>query len=257
MGARGLFLVESAAPMSPTRSTSRPSSRLSLLVALALSTACGARPATAPAAGAPEDAGITLTHSDAGFDDLYYSFWADGRGPVRFQLLEGGRYAARWSNVGNWVGGKGWAVGGRKTVRYSASFDASGVAYLALYGWSTDPLVEYYVVEDWAGGRPAGTYQGTVSSDGATYDIYRTRRTDSPSIRGTASFDQYWSVQRSRRTAGTITAGNHFDAWARAGMKLGAHGYMILATEGYHGSGRVEVEVGEVPAAARGSGGKP
>lgn len=220
---------------------------LAVLLALAAAAACSAGAAAGPATGAPEDAGFTITHSDTGLDDLYYSFWTDGRGSVRFQLLEGGRYAARWRNVGNWVGGKGWAAGGRKTVRYTASYDASGLSYLALYGWTVDPLVEYYIVEDWAGGRPGGTYQGTVTADGGTYDIYRTRRTDAPSIRGTASFDQYWSVRRSPRNGGIITTGDHFDAWARAGLKLGTHGYMILATEGYHGSGRVAVEVEEVP----------
>jgi endo-1,4-beta-xylanase len=186
------------------------------------------------------------TGTQGGF---FYSFWKD-TGSACMTLGSGGNYDVSWNlGSGNLVVGKGWSTGSSsRRVGYNAGiWQPSGNAYLTLYGWTRNPLIEYYVVDSWGTFRPpGGTPLGSVNSDGGTYDLYRAQRFNAPSIDGTRTFYQYWSVRRTKRATGsnqTITFANHVNAWRNLGLNLGSHAYQIMATEGFQSSGRSNLTV--------------
>ncbi|KAF9530414.1 glycoside hydrolase family 11 protein [Crepidotus variabilis] len=183
----------------------------------------------------------------------YYSWWTDGAAQATYTNGGGGQYTLSWSgNNGNLVGGKGWNPGSSsRTISYSGTYQPNGNSYLSVYGWTRNPLIEYYIVESYGSYNPssAAAKKGSVTCDGATYDILQTTRVNQPSIDGTQTFQQFWSVRNPKKApggsiSGTVTTSCHFNAWKGVGMNLGSsHNYQIVATEGYQSSGTATINV--------------
>ncbi|KAL1597758.1 NAD(P)H-dependent D-xylose reductase (XR) [Paraconiothyrium brasiliense] len=195
---------------------------------------------------APSDLAQRSTPSSTGTNNgYYYSFWTDGGADVTYTNGAAGSYSVKWGTGGNFVGGKGWATGSARNIKYSGTYSPNGNSYLAIYGWTTNPLIEYYIVENFGTYDPssAATQKGSVTADGSSYKIATTTRTNAPSIQGTATFQQYWSVRNSKRSSGTVTTKTHFDAWAKLGLKLGTYNYQIVAVEGYYSTGSASITV--------------
>ncbi|KAM0445244.1 hypothetical protein ACHAPV_006815 [Trichoderma viride] len=153
-------------------------------------------------------------------------------------------FAVNWSNPQDFVVGVGWQPGGSGPIKFSGNFGVgSGVGLLSVYGWSTNPLVEYYIMEDNVGYPSQGTVKGSVTSDGSSYTIWENTRVNEPSIQGTATFNQYISIRNSKRSSGTVTVANHFNAWKSLGMNLGTLNYQVVAVEGWGGQGGVQQTV--------------
>ncbi len=91
--------------------------------------------------------------------------------------------------------------------------------YTGLYGWfgkpGTPESIELYINENWVGNPSINTNdlvkKGTITVDGATYDIYTRPRNGK-------KFAQWWSNRTSPRTKGTISYAKHFQAWRKLGL---------------------------------------
>jgi len=56
--------------------------------------------------------------------------------------------------------------------------------------------------------------------DGAVYNVVRNIRIQQPSIDGTKTFVQYFSIRQTPRQSGTISVTEHFKQWERMGLPL-------------------------------------
>ncbi|KAJ7640216.1 family 11 xylanase in complex with inhibitor [Mycena rosella] len=179
------------------------------------------------------------TNSSGLIFGYYYIVTAEDGGAVQYTNNDDGEYTLEWTNnSGSFVAGAGYDPGSAQTIRFG-SFEVAGSSYLSIYGWTTNPLVEYHILEQNYGGNdpPVGlTWKGNLTSDSSVYDIYETEIVHKQSILGVTNFKQYWSIRQDLRSDGLVTTGNHFSAWAAVGMPLGTFNYQIVAAEGFASS---------------------
>ncbi|ORX63758.1 concanavalin A-like lectin/glucanase [Anaeromyces robustus] len=115
-------------------------------------------------------------------------------------------------------------------------------SYVGIYGWTRNPLVEYYIVDNWLSqGRPGdwvgNQKHGDFTIDGAQYTVYENTRTG-PSIDGDTTFKQYFSIRQQARDCGTIDITAHFQQWEKLGMQMGKmHEAKVLGEAGSNGAG--------------------
>ncbi len=178
----------------------------------------------------------TVYNNGTGYNNgFFYSlFTSGGSSNMTFSSQYAGNYALSFSNVNDVVGGKGWNPGSSRVVNYNVGA-ASGYNNISVYGWFTNPLVEYYMCE--FGSVVNGTFKGSVSSDGHTYNTYLHQQVNQPSIQGTATFNQYLDNWGGSSTGSnrSVNTGNHFSHWRSLGMSTGTFNYMIFAAEAYGG----------------------
>ena len=145
-----------------------------------------------------------------------------------------GTFKAAWNGTNNFIAGVGYYGGDDKRLknmqydcyfRHSKTGSGGGYNYISVYGWTLNPLVEFYIVEDWfskPGSNLLGQKKGEFVVDGDTYTIYENKRFNAPSVLGdTQTFPQYFSVRSIARRSGHIDVSAHFRKWDSLGMKMG------------------------------------
>ncbi|KAK5691336.1 hypothetical protein LTR17_025669 [Elasticomyces elasticus] len=159
----------------------------------------------------------------------------------------GGNIYAKWNNPSDFVVGLGWSTGtANRVINFGGQYTTTSSGYLTVYGWINNPLTEYYIVENYSYDpcTVSGSQTvGSVASDGSTYKICKHTQINQPSITGTATFGQYFSVRQSKRSSGSVTLANHFNAWKASGFQASNFNYQVFAVEAFGGSGSASLLV--------------
>ena len=187
-----------------------------------------------------------------GNSPYHYEIWYQG-GNNSMTSYDNGTFTASWSGTNDFLARVGFKYNEDKTYEELGPIDAyfnwkksgsgGGYNYIGIYGWTVDPLVEYYIVDDWYNkpGSYLGQKKGEFQVDGDTYEIFQNTRNQQPSIKGTSTFPQYFSVRRSSRSCGHIDLTAHFKKWESLGMKMGKMYEAKVLVEAGGGTGSFDV----------------
>ncbi|XXY53368.1 glycoside hydrolase family 11 protein [Sorangium sp. So ce269] len=195
-----------------------------------------------------------------------YELWAEGGGSG-CMTVHGvdATFSAEWNNVEDFLARVGLDF--NQTQKHtqigtiSAEFahtkteENGGLTYIGIYGWTVNPLREFYILDDWGSVKPAGFSSdgtprdevGTLTADGETYDVWKKTRVNKPAITGPSeTFDQYFSIRRTARTCGTISVSEHFTKWEELGLSLGNFHEVKLLIEAQSNSGTIKFTTAKV-----------
>lgn len=183
-----------------------------------------------------------------------YQYWKDsGNGTMIITAnANNGSFSCEWNNIHSIMFRSGKKFNkfekthgqlGNILLHFDASFHSEGCSYLCVYGWTVDPLIEWYIVERFSHFSPSEDLisLGTFDVDGGTYENFHVTRINQPTILGIGTFDQYWSIRTSGRDNGTVDVSAHFRAWENMGLKLGNLTEIALSIECWKSNGSAVV----------------
>lgn len=203
-------------------------------------------------------------------DGYEYEMWnQNNTGDVSYEY-EAGSFSCSWENIENLIvlmgksyddQRKNYKAFGDVSFSYDIEFTPHGNAFYGAYGWTRNPLVEYYIVDGWGSWRPCASSNsellGTTIVNGNEYEVFKTQRYNQPCLDGPNSFPQYWSVRTksdsknnmTNHVNGCIDVAKHFDSWAEIGLDTTGTLYeAVFTVEAYRSSGSVKlnsIKIGE------------
>jgi hypothetical protein len=194
-----------------------------------------------------------------------YELWAEGSGSGCMNVFGvDANFSANWSGVEDFLARIGLTFDRSKTPSQIGTLSADfaetktgndGLVYVGIYGWTVDPLREYYILDDWGTTKPAGVASdgtprdnmGTITVDGSVYDVWKKTRVDKPAITGDhMTFDQYFSIRRTARQCGHISISEHFSKWSDLKMPMGKMVEAKLLLEAQDSTGTINFTTAKV-----------
>ncbi|MET0792296.1 MAG: glycoside hydrolase family 11 protein [Polyangiaceae bacterium] len=213
-------------------------------------------PPATPLTGGKKYCSNTKGNVGAGYS---YELWASGSGSGCMNVYgTDAAFSATWTGVEDYLARIGLGFDQTKTPAQIGTISSDfaetktgndGLVYVGIYGWTVNPLREYYIIDDWGTTQPAGTssdgtprtHAGTITVDGDDYEVWTHTRTNKPAITGdNMTFDQYFSVRHSARQCGHISVSEHFSKWIGLGLTLGKLVEAKLLVEAQDSTGSID-----------------
>jgi hypothetical protein len=183
----------------------------------------------------------------------WFLWYTGGSGCMTAYDNLSGAFTAQWNNPGDFLARIGHWFDETQTfeelgelgadLAFTRQGNAGGFSFIGIYGWSTSPIVEYYIVEDSFGNGPAQPFatqlRGNFTVDGAQYNVYTGNRVNQPSIVGTSDFVQVLSVRQNPRQCGHVSISEHFRQWRGMGINLGQAKEAKILVEAGGGNGSI------------------
>jgi len=186
----------------------------------------------------PSDGTVHSGNSQGAACSLSWYLWSNGSGGS-ITTYSAPAFSAAWANSGDflariglqWGNGEAYTSLGTVNAQFAEtkSGTGGGYSYIGIYGWSVNPCIEWYIVDDSYNKMPVNpgstTNEGTVTIDGGTYTMYLRSTTGTGGNRcgsSVTAWNQFYSIRQTARTCGQISITDHFNAWNEAGMTLGA-----------------------------------
>jgi endo-1,4-beta-xylanase len=205
-------------------------------------------------------------NGQAGSGNLAWQLWSN-QGTGTLTTFSTPAFSASWNNSGNYLGRLGFEFGnagksfdtyGTITAQFTETKSGNSGnqwSYIGVYGWTTNPCIEWYIIDDSYSKMPINPGNCTnmpnspLSIDDGKYTmcVRTTSGTGGDRCGGLSSWTQYYSIRQSNRTCGTISVSEHFKAWtANSSNKMGNLLEVKVLLEVGGGQGSVDFPIANV-----------
>lgn len=209
---------------------------------------------------------------------IYWQVWSQDSEPTScITPGTGMTFGTRWGGMTNHLARRGLYFGeghgnsyqdyggfyANYEVDWQPDFVEGGNSNISIYGWTRDPVAEFYITENWyqwnhgmpgAPEDPQPVSYGNVIINGHLYELIKVTRENKPTPFGDMTFPQYVSVRQDRGSTsqtdnpggivrGSINIGQHFAVWHKTGeMPMNGELYEVaFNVESWNASGEAEV----------------